>query len=184
MRSGIYIATIALNCCVCFGQSLSIGGIGGARITGDVSGLGSTSVSKRYVIGPELDLGLPLGLGIEVDALYRRDGFSDSFYGISDQYANSWEFPLLLKYKLPFPLVKPFLEGGYAPRVIQGFGNSQGLVIGGGVQFGVGRLHVAPAVRYTHWNNNVVLIPFNNGPTIVSTQNQVDILVGVTWGLR
>ncbi len=75
-------------------------------------------MSKRYVVGPALDIGLPLGFGVEVDALYRREGFQTSFgnafYSASSQErANSWEFPILLKYRLPVPVIKPFVEVGY-----------------------------------------------------------------------
>jgi len=116
--------------CICYGQSLSVGAVGGARVTDDLSGAGATSVSKRYVVGPALDIDLPLGLGVEVDALYRREGFqssfSNAFIGVSsEERANSWEFPILPKYKLPIPLAKPFLEAGYAPRVIHGSLSSQ-----------------------------------------------------------
>jgi hypothetical protein len=48
-------------------------------------------------------------------------------------------FPLLLKYRLPFPVIKPFVEAGHAPRVIYAPADyssnaipaSQGFVIGG-----------------------------------------------------
>ena len=71
------------------------------------------SVSTRYVIGPELDIGLPFGFAIEVDALYRRQGYQVIFNnGYGEQYATSWEFPFLLKKSFPFPAVKPFAEGG------------------------------------------------------------------------
>jgi hypothetical protein len=76
------------------------------------------------------------------------------FGGAPAENANSWEFPMLLKCRLPVPLIKPFVEAGYAPRVIQGsihsyfpIPTSQGIVMGGGVQLGIGRLRLAPAVR-------------------------------------
>jgi hypothetical protein len=184
LRSLFLIAAGALTCSVSFGQSLAIGAIGGMRATNDLTGEAATSVSGRYVLGPKLDIGLPFGLGFEVDALYRRQG--------------SWEFPMLLKYKLPFPRIKPFLEAGYAPRVINGtvhyytngttddtdYPTSEGIVVGGGVQFGIGRLRLAPAVRYTHWNNTPVVVYFGNGPQSQSTQNQADILLGISWKLH
>jgi hypothetical protein len=198
---------------VCFGQSISVGVVGGARVNDDLTGASAASVSKRYVVGPALDIGLPLGFGVEVDALYRREGFQSSFEnpgpgffssGSFEERANSWEFPMLLKYRLPVPLVKPFAEVGYAPRVIDGtitnyfyaststststssehWPDSQGLVIGGGVQFGIGRLRLSPAVRYTHWNNTPITGTFVNGPGFESTQNQVDVLVGIEWKIR
>jgi hypothetical protein len=191
------MAAGTLTCSLGAAQSLAIGAIGGVRATGDLTFGAATSVSGRYVLGPELDIGLPLGLGIEVDALYRRQGYQASrFYsGEFDEHANSWEFPMLLKYKLPIPVIKPFIEAGYAPRVIDGsvhyytngstfstdYPTSQGVVVGGGVQFGIGRLRLSPAVRYTHWNNPPILVYFGDGPGSQSTQNQADIVVAISW---
>jgi hypothetical protein len=210
MRFCFWAAAGMLTACICFGQTISVGVTGGARVTDDLTGAGAVSVSKRYVVGPELDIGLPLGFGIEVDALYRREGFQSSYSNIfsggsSEERANSWEFPILLKYRLPIPLVKPFVEVGYAPRVMNGsistlntsvsppvqlpamsehLPDSQGFVIGGGVQFAIGRLGLSPGVRYTHWNNTPITVVIPNGPTWESTQDQVDILVGITWKIR
>jgi hypothetical protein len=194
------VAAGTLSCSLGTAQSLAIGAIGGVRATGDLTGQGGTSESKRYVFGPEVDIGLPLGLGIEVDALYRREAYhsyySNQFYnGTSDEHANSWEFPMLLKYRIPFPLIKPFLEAGYAPRVMNGsihyysngspvgtnYPTSQGVVVGGGVQFGIGRLRLSPAVRYTHWNNTPITVVFSDGPEFQSAQSQADIVLGISW---
>jgi hypothetical protein len=204
--------SILLACSVCFGQSLSIGIAGGAGTTDDLTGAGATSVSKRYVLGPALDIGLPFRFGIEVDALYRREGYQSAFgnfayNSFTDERANSWEFPMLLKYHLPFAVIKPFVEAGYAPRVIQGsislnytqlfppsafqhvtnstnWPTSHGFVAGGGIQFGVGRLGISPALRYTHWNNTAISGFYGDGPSWRSTQNQVDILLGIAWKIR
>jgi opacity protein-like surface antigen len=203
MRICIWMTAVILSGSVCFGQSISFGVVGGARVNDDLTGATEASVSKRYVVGPALDIGLPLGFGVEVDALYRREGFQTSFFnGFSEERANSWEFPILLKYRLPVPLVKPFAEVGYAPRVMNGsitsgafsppststssehLPDSQGLVIGGGVQFAIGRLRLSPGVRYTHWNNTPIMGTYVEGPGFESTQNQVDVLVGIGWKIR
>src|SRR5580698_10624766 len=113
MRSLVLTTAGILVSSVCFGQSVYIGGIGGGMATDEYPSGFVTSVSKRYVVGPQLDIGLPLGLGFEADALYRPEGFQAPGLSLSES-GNSWEFPLLLKYRLPFPLVKPFLEAGYA----------------------------------------------------------------------
>lgn len=197
----------------CFGQGVSIGAIGGVRLTDDLAGAGAVSVSKRYVIGPTAEIGLPFGLGIEFDSLFGRAGYQTAFQNFassifSDERANSWEFPILRKYRLPVPLPKPFVEVGYAPRVIDGtiassfqtlfpaitqvqystsdtsWPVSQGIVVGGGVQFGMGRLRLAPVVRYTHWNNAAVSGYYGDGPSWQSTQNQVDALLGIGWKIR
>ncbi len=212
MRPCLLMAIGILSSSVCFGQALAVGVIGGARGTDDLTGAGATSVSKRYVIGPALDIGLPLGFAVEADALYRREGYQSSFSNFgssvfSAERANSWEFPILLKYRLPFPVVRPFLEAGYAPRVIHGsissnyvqflpplpfqhstastdWPVSHGLVMGGGVQLAIGPLRLSPGFRYTHWNNIAISGLYSNGPSWQSTQNQVDMLLGITWRIR
>jgi hypothetical protein len=122
-------ALLLLAGCCCIGQSLSIGVKGGLRTTDDISGAGiESSESRRYVVGSALELGLPLGLGVEFDALYRREGYRTFSLGICSfvcevdrERSNSWEFPLLLKYKLPIKAIRPYLEVGYARRVMSGF---------------------------------------------------------------
>jgi hypothetical protein len=58
------------------------------------------------------------------------------------------------------------------------------LVVGGGIQFSIGRLRLSPGVRYTHWNNTPITGVYGDGPSWESTQNQVDILVGIAWSIR
>jgi len=204
----LFLSLLLVNACAGLGQSLTVGVVGGARLTDDLTG-NATSESKRYAIGPEVELGLPFGLAVEVDALYRREGYSSvTNYVVestANERANSWEFPILVKYKTAFPVVKPFVEAGYAPRVIKGTINSScspaslcggstqsqlgtnwqtshGLVLGGGVQVGIGRLRLSPEVRYTRWNNAAINVITNF--SFQSTQNQVDALVGLGWKMR
>jgi hypothetical protein len=160
-----------------------------------------------------VDLSLPASFAIEVDALYRRQGY-EALLNIGSpgqntitnerERANSWEFPILLKYKLPAPVIKPFVEGGVAPRRLTGTvtdsvesfspvtspltsltstslaRSDTGVVIGGGVQISLGRLRISPEARYTHWSS-----AFANGFAGVSTsQQQVDLAVGIGWKLR
>ena len=199
--------------CLCFGQSLSVGVIGGVHGTDDITGA-ATSESKRYIVGPALDLGLPFGLGVEFDVLYSREGYRTSYgnfagSSFTSERANSWQFPLLARYKLPFPFLKPFVEAGYATGILPGstsintisidlltdiatFGRlhestnwktNHGFIAGGGVQFGLGRLRLAPELRYTHWNNPAITGTYADGPSYQSTQDQVDVLVGISWRL-
>ena len=90
---------------------------------------------------------------------------------------------------LPLPLAKPFVEAGYVRRellstIYAPTIASQGFAIGGGIQFGIGRLHLAPAVRYTHWTNSPYLVVFPNGPTLWVSQNQTDLLMGISWKIK
>jgi hypothetical protein len=207
MRLALFLSLTSL---ICNAQSISFGVIGGGRPTGSVDAP-AIDESKRYSVGPMLDIGLPLGFGIEVDALYSRDG-----YGAGNvtplaatslrQRDNTWEFPMLLKHTLPFPIVKPFVEIGYAPRVMSGTLNisgtflsnpnggmtafsqnsdanftTQGIVVGGGVRVGAGKLRLSPQVRYTYWTGSAFRINLADGPNIGATQNQVDVLIGIGW---
>lgn len=196
-------------------------------MTDDVT-FAATPESRRYVLGPMVELGLPLGFAVEIDALYHRQGYLipnlSSLSGISEdqtlpiislsaaesERANSWEFPILLKYKLPIAKVKPFLEVGIAPRTISGtivmsgetlnietgqampyintsktdWSASVGIVAGGGIQFALGPLRLAPEVRYTHWTTTPINVSFGDGPSFASSQEQIDVLIGVFWKIR
>jgi len=91
--------------------------------------------TKRYTIGPVVDIGLPLGFGVEFGALYKRfdqqsyavtttgfvrvvfeDGDEDSYpiqqtAGIS-AVGHSWEFPVTVQYHFFKSAVRPYVEGG------------------------------------------------------------------------
>lgn len=193
-----------------FGQTVSLGALAGGRVTDDMSGAAAIGQSRSYVLGPAVGVDLPLGFGVEVDALYRREGYETGYgnfaYSIfSVERANSWEFPLLAKYRLPLPFVKPFVEVGYAPRLIRGtissigttyfpqqlptqsgtyktdWPVSQGIVAGGGVRLGIGVFQIAPTVRYTHWSNSAVSGYYGDGPAWAGSRDQVDIMVGIAW---
>lgn len=153
-----------------FGQSVAIGVKGRIRATDDLQGF-ATSESKRYLVGP----------AVEVDALYSRFGLrttNGDFLGsayIQSRRANSWEFPLLGKFR---PMRHIFVEAGYVPRTTSGSthfdsttvgfaGNrtrqtgqqktdyllTHGLIAGGGIDLPFGRLRLSPEVRYTRWLN-------------------------------
>src|SRR5581483_7012188 len=124
-------AAAVVTSCMCVAQSVSFGVRGGARATDDITGQ-ATSESKRYIVGPMLELDLPFGLGAEVDALYSREGYSSYsslFAGtlLATERANVWQLPIVAKYRLGlFPLIKPYVLGGYVARVMDGTLNNQG----------------------------------------------------------
>jgi hypothetical protein len=197
-----YFFLIFLAALLCRAQSITLGAMGGARVT-DIVPSPAADESKRYLVGPMIDFGLPLGFSLELDALYSREGFSGASSTplsttFASQRANTWEVPLLLKQTLPVPIVKPFVEIGYAARVATGsihFDNaslapqnvdaaSYGLVVGGGVRIGVGALRLSPQFRYSHWNNLPAGFNFPNGPRLSPNQNQIDVLVGIGWKIR
>lgn len=140
----------------------------------------------RWTIGGVAELDLPAGLGVELDLLYRRTGFSpaDSIPAPGgDAVGNSWEFPLLLKYKFPGILARPYIAGGLSFRKLTDIPNlrqdgARGVVLGAGIRFSALLLRISPEVRYTRWNNQALLGP---GGAVTSSRNQVEALVGITF---
>ncbi|MCU1258986.1 MAG: hypothetical protein JWO80_1871, partial [Bryobacterales bacterium] len=116
-------------------QRIALGVELGVRTTEDVSGTLSPE-SKRYIVGPMVDIVLPMRFSLELDALYRRVGFTGYFssccaYSITRERANSWEFPTILKYRLPVVPAHPFVGIGYAPRMVKGTDVSSGSFLSG-----------------------------------------------------
>jgi hypothetical protein len=131
------VGILAFSCLTATAQSIAVGVAGGVRTTDDASG-SLTSESKRYIVGPTVDVRLPKRFSIEVDALYQRFGFSSYGCapgglgcGILRERANSWEFPIILKYNIPAGRVHPFVGVGYAPRIVHGTDVSSGYFLSG-----------------------------------------------------
>jgi hypothetical protein len=223
-----YLFVGFLTCCACAAQSIAVGVIGGGRLTDDVLSFPSPEANgvsaeaafrlelRFYDVGPMIEIGLAHGFAVEFDAVYHRQGFFSTFYHDTVYYTsrerdNTWEFPLLLKYKLRFSVVNPFVEVGVAPRTISGrvvsagqsdlsalgppppFGPSVslsysptvGFVAGGGLQFNLGHLRLAPQVRYMRWATAPVGgVYYSIGSTYSSNQNQFDLLVGISWRVK
>jgi hypothetical protein len=213
-----FLPLALLGCTAVFSQSVSLGVKGGARLTGDLLSSGETiSESKRYTLGPTVEFRLPFRLGLEIDALYKRVGtreFNTDILG--DQFrsrdrSNSWEFPILVKYRIPGKIARPYVSGGYAIRAISGSGTAEGIccfsaspsapstvartvttystnydvshgvVVGGGVELKAGPLRVSPEIRYTRWNNSALSTSGSHGFFAESAQNQAEILLGISW---
>lgn len=171
-----------------------------------------SSNTNRYIIGPTAELRLPFGLGVEVDALYRHFSFTGSgtIAGTGITILNStttsgaWEFPLLVKYRLPGKIVHPYVDGGVAWDTLSGLtqavtttvagvtgsrsstsnppqlvnSTSTGFVLGAGISVKALLIRVSPEVRYTRWGSQHFLDP-NGG--LSSNQNQAEFLVGITF---
>lgn len=197
---------------------LSVGIRGGVPLTdffesingGNPGGLILTSSTNHYIIGPTLELRLPAGFGLEFDALYRHFNYNTSF-NLVDVFTNNrttgnaWEFPLLAKYRLPTPLVKPYVDAGVAFDTLSGLkqtvvrtlspsritttsnntnpselknSTTTGFVIGFGADIHAVVVHISPEIRYTRWGSAHFTIP--NG-SVLSNQNQAEFLVGITF---
>lgn len=107
-------------------QTFTLGVLGGVRATGSFTG-NLTDESRRYVVGPSADFELPLHFSLEIDALYRRFGYSYAFVvpivpgslTVTRERDNSWEFPVVAKFHLPIR-GHPFSGIGVAPRILSG----------------------------------------------------------------
>jgi opacity protein-like surface antigen len=100
-----------------------------------------SSDTKRYIIGPQIELRLPKGISIELDALYTQLNFS-SARSVAGSVVNAatdadaWEFPLLLKYKFGGAnaiagSVRPFVTTGASFRRLTNITQITDFVTGG-----------------------------------------------------
>jgi hypothetical protein len=161
-----------------------------------------TSDTKKYIVGPMIELRLPAGFSIEGDALYNKTDLSGPVSAVSSiatsvVNADSWEFPVLLKYKFgpktPGFSIRPYVEAGASFRYITGLSdlpafltnggvdkNNTGVTLGGGVEFKALFLRVSPELRYTHWGSDT----FTGGLANIvwqTSKNQVNFLVGISF---
>jgi Outer membrane protein beta-barrel domain len=138
------------------------------------------SESTGYVIGPMVELHLPIGFSVEADALYRPIQISHtgaiSAIGMN---TTSWEFPVVGKYRfLHTPLVKPYVEAGPSFRHVGvGYFSNAGFVLGVGVEIKIARIRIEPELRYDRWGADA-----STAIAHLPTQlNQGEFLVGLTF---
>ena len=199
MRSTLLLFAFAVNT---FAAGPVIFGIrGGAPFhTTDpiTNALGDFSTTRRYEVGPTLGVNLPAGLSVEGDALFRRETLNISPLPslTAGVHSDSWQFPVMLKFRGGRSLIAPVLGAGITFRHsndlnnvpallfngLNGVGtsaNTMGFVAAGGVRFRVGPVDITPELRYTHWNGNGLaqslasILPFS--------ENEASFLVGVTF---
>ncbi len=141
--------------------------------------------TNRLVIGPTMEVRLPLGLGLQVDALYTRHKFTTS---AASNSASSWEIPLLAKYRFPGLLLRPFVDGGVS---FQRFGDvvnlvttlnsdrsRRGFVMGTGMEAHLAKVRLSPEIRWTRWGD----AKFITTPSaLLNSSSQFEFLVGLTF---
>jgi hypothetical protein len=193
------------------GQRLYWGVIGGTGLTPDfprydVSGPADVYGNPAYhfehlpgphsfILGGLLQVQLTGNLAIEADVLHRplpaiivNTIFPASGPGVTTTNkfvaANTWEFPVMLKWNLPSPVtkgrVRPFFEGGPAFRTSQddsaALPSQFGITAGVGAAIHLGNLRVAPTIRYTRWDKET------HSPPYPTKGDQVEFLTSVAWG--
>jgi Outer membrane protein beta-barrel domain len=87
--------------------------------------LGYFTTTNRYIVGPEAELHLPFGFGVEFDALYRHLNYTNFSNGVdvlvsSATTSSAWEFPLLAKYRFPGKVVRPYVAAGVVWDTLSG----------------------------------------------------------------
>ncbi len=193
-------------------QLVSFGVKGGVPLstafdTVRTANVGYLSDTKRYLVGGAFELRFPFGMGMELDALYRRLNY-ESFQVTAPNaslamstVANSWEFPLLFKLRAPSPVLRPYLTAGPSFRHLSGLRQFIAARIGSlpatreegrpielsnrfnsGFAIGGGlefgrRFRLAPEIRYTRWGWENFSAP--SLPDLRSNLNQLDFLLGI-----
>ena len=177
---------------------------GGAPLTDffhvvDNPGATFRSSSTPFIVGPTIEVHFPFGFGVEFDALYRKFHYDASSNlvdaVVNGKAANAWEFPILLKYRVPGVIVRPFLDAGFAfdhwsgvSQVIQTpsslltntnvSGTNKGVVLGAGLEFNLHLVRVSPEIRYTRWGATNLA---DFGGVLRSNKNQAEVLIGLTF---
>ncbi|HEV3202360.1 MAG TPA: hypothetical protein VGZ73_30900, partial [Bryobacteraceae bacterium] len=187
-------------------QNLSIGLTGGANLTQDFRSTsfpatfyGSTfafSDSRSLIAGPSLEAGLARGFSVEVNALHRSLHFTDVTLQSDGSKANpvdfavgTWEFPVLMKYRVSGLRVQPFLEAGPSFRAVSDpHGSSpsnHGITMGAGATMHVGAIKIAPVLRYTRWAQDQFKPGQTGGfnsPPRPTIANQLELLMNLSYG--
>jgi hypothetical protein len=199
-------------------QQLTVGVEGGLRLTGDTpdygppgyAGYSGYSDSKRYLVGPKIEVGLPLHFALEADALYSRLGNTLNFWligssSVTRTIANSWAFPVLVKYRLPVARAHPFLSLGFEPRYSSGkissidygffpgdvtfsstgwHAHDQAWVAGGGIGIRVWKIRVTPELRYLRYKVPPSPFPSDTSYYLTVPRNEVQLLLGIGWPVK
>jgi hypothetical protein len=211
MLNKLFITTLCFAAAAYAQLPISVGVKGGVSLT-DAFQTTSTSVtipslpffssgsysastysdSKDYIVGPFVELRLPFGFAAEADALYRPvslaiAGSSPGYgsYKTSERYT-TWEISALAKYRFRhIPLIRPFVSVGPTFRPTASYVNflsNAGISAGGGVEFKLLFLRIAPEVRYTHWGaDGGSAYASSTYQAFVSGKNQAEFLVGLSF---
>lgn len=199
-------SVVLLLASAAFSQSLSVGLKGGVPLFDAFKITDTTryfSDKAPYVIGPALELHLPLGLSAEADLLYRN-----LEYGSGTQVTNArttgqvWELPFLVKYRVPGVLVRPFVSAGLSYRRLARLKERSGLAgspatvsvtdqppeltgrngvgptLGAGLELKVQRVRISSEIRYTRWGASGFKAALGG---FASQLNQADLLLGIAF---
>ena len=172
-----------------------------------------SAATRRYTFGAAAEWRPSSPLGLELGVMYKRTGYVGIVTSFNqavvitdsiDTKGDSWEFPVLLKYRFTRTW-HPFLSAGATLRLIapiRGVGEHTvqnlatgeatkvpvettqpgdlnrrlypGIVGAGGLEFTAGRARLLPEFRYTRWTANIN----PSGSPLRLNPNQAEILLG------
>ncbi len=160
-----------------FGVGLKLG----STLNNAITAASTLSVpdDHHFVVGPYVEVRLPLHLAVEFDALHESSLYSSVLNG-----GSTWQFPLLAKYKLLSGPVKPYVEGGIAFSHITDLQNipelnhssNFGVVLGAGIEVKVLAPRFSAEIRYNGWALKNIQSPSG---LFESNGNQATLLVGI-----
>lgn len=181
---------------ISFGQRITFGVKSGVPLTDAFSDqtshgidtiVHSFSASRDFVIGPVIELSLPLGFAVEADALYRPLNLTLDNTIVPQQPFRtatdiaSWEFPILGKYYFyRGPGLHPYVEAGPIFRAVgheAPYLSNAGAAIGGGVNIQIWKLRIMPELRYSRWGHDASVASALTA--FPSNVNQAEFLIGI-----
>lgn len=155
-------------------QSLSWGVKGGIPLTDAVEGsFGVRWEAKRYTAGPTVEIGLTGPFACEVDALYHLSG-GYAVRSLTGAEAVSHNFGGDIVTGAP-------IDSTFRGAEPLSANPTHGVVVGAGLRLNAGLIRIAPEIRYTRWRGRPIDDQGWRGFFARSTQNQVDLLIGLTF---
>ena len=167
--------------------------------TTTLAGINYLRNSTLFTIGPSLQVNLPAGYTVEVEALYRPVAYQiattaslpyNSVVSTGNVSASQFRFPVLVqKHFGKLPILKPYGEAGLSFDHLANLSQAvklltsqpgaivqtthAGLVLGFGVDVKVPFVKISPEIRYTR--------QFSSDFQGISELNQAEVLIGIRF---
>jgi hypothetical protein len=173
-----------------FGKRISIGVLAGVGLGDDLKtssvpppfASGERSDANSLIAGASLEVALHGRLSLEADGIYRPLHATNLGTEAGDiRFAVlTWEFPLMAKYRFGAARRwRPFLQAGPSFRLDGNFNGPMpshyGAAGGTGIEVHLGKLKIAPGIRYTRWGAD--RSPAGRGVS----RNEVQALAGLAF---
>ncbi len=164
------------------GRQLEIGGLVGLPLTKAYEHRENATAIRertRFLAGFAVETAFTDALSMEVNAIYNPlRGFSEPVVGNGNPFVVlTWQFPILVKYRLRREGWNPFVEAGPSFRLtgnLNGYDPSHlGISVGAGIEKRIDGFRFRPAVRYTRWARDEERIQTNS--------NALELVFGVSF---